>query len=57
MYKYGGLYLDTDVLVVKPLHSLGRDWGAREDDKMVNAAVLVISKEGFGHELITKIFE
>ncbi|KOB67170.1 Uncharacterized protein OBRU01_17814 [Operophtera brumata] len=40
LHKFGGLYLDTDVIVIKPLYSLGKNWVARESNLFVNNAVI-----------------
>lgn len=57
MYKYGGVYLDADVLVVRPLDSLGEDWVVLKNNKTVYAAILSFSKQGLGHELVTQILK
>lgn len=55
LYKYGGVYLDTDMLIVKPLDILGKNWAARQDGLSVNVAALAISNRGFGHGVVAEI--
>ncbi|KAJ8728398.1 hypothetical protein PYW08_016783 [Mythimna loreyi] len=51
LYKWGGVYLDTDVLVVKSLTPLGYNWVAKESDGIINAAVIAISLDQIGRKL------
>src|SRR5690606_23315459 len=47
LYEFGGIYLDTDMLILKPLDVFLKDncfFGA-EDDKYINAAIIGASKE------------
>lgn len=52
LYKWGGIYLDTDTLVVKPFDDLGGNWVGREDTVLVNAAVIGISNDRLGRKII-----
>jgi lactosylceramide 4-alpha-galactosyltransferase len=51
LYKYGGIYLDTDTLVVKSLDSLVNNWAARESAWAVDAGALSFSKDPLGREI------
>ncbi|KAJ8728399.1 hypothetical protein PYW08_016784 [Mythimna loreyi] len=51
LYKWGGVYLDTDMLVVKSLTPLGHNWVAKESNDLVNAAVIAISMDHLGRKL------
>lgn len=50
LWKFGGIYLDLDVVVVKSLKGLTNFAGA-ESDSAVAAGVLSFSHNGSGHEL------
>ncbi|KAJ0177449.1 hypothetical protein K1T71_007458 [Dendrolimus kikuchii] len=52
LYKWGGIYLDTDTLVVKPFDDLGGNWVGREDSTLVNAAVIGIANDKLGRKMI-----
>ncbi|KOB69441.1 Uncharacterized protein OBRU01_17463 [Operophtera brumata] len=47
LYKWGGVYLDLDTVVVKPLGSLSNNWSARESDQVVAAGFEVYGPELF----------
>lgn len=51
LYKWGGVYLDTDILVAKSLAPLGHNWAVKEDKNLVNAAAIAISTDHFGRKL------
>ncbi|XP_026727555.1 lactosylceramide 4-alpha-galactosyltransferase-like [Trichoplusia ni] len=48
LYKWGGIYLDTDMLVIKSLSPLGANWVGTEDRRHINAAALGISSDTIG---------
>ncbi|XP_075231072.1 lactosylceramide 4-alpha-galactosyltransferase-like [Lycorma delicatula] len=52
LWKFGGIYLDLDVVVVKSLKGLTNFAGA-ESDSDVAAGVLSFSHNGTGHDLAT----
>ncbi|GAB2290768.1 hypothetical protein Dimus_025039 [Dionaea muscipula] len=60
LYKYGGVYLDTDVIVLKGFHGLRNTIGAQSIEKnsrqwtRLNNAVLVFDK---GHPLVLEFIE
>lgn len=49
LYKYGGFYLDLDVIVVKDLETLSGNFAGAESDVNVAAGVLRFSPTGIGH--------
>ncbi|XP_022814765.1 lactosylceramide 4-alpha-galactosyltransferase-like [Spodoptera litura] len=55
LYKWGGVYLDTDIMVVKSLTPLGHNWVAKEDNGLVNAAAIAISMDHLGRRLAKTI--
>ncbi|PIA37765.1 hypothetical protein AQUCO_03000354v1 [Aquilegia coerulea] len=46
LYKYGGIYLDSDVIVLKPLSSLNNTIGTEDESakRSFNGAVMIFSK-------------
>ncbi|XP_038212105.1 lactosylceramide 4-alpha-galactosyltransferase-like [Zerene cesonia] len=57
LYKWSGVYLDTDVVVVKSFDSLPANWIAREDRKMLNAAAMSLSEDHVGRYFATLFLE
>lgn len=51
LFKWGGIYLDTDMLVVKSLTPLGPNWVAKEDSHLVNSAAIAMSNDTIGRRL------
>lgn len=50
LYKYGGLYFDLDVVVVKSLAELGENFLGASTNKMLMSGTLQLSGNGIGHE-------
>ncbi|KAL4704444.1 hypothetical protein ACJJTC_014376 [Scirpophaga incertulas] len=48
LFKWGGVYLDLDVVVARPLYSLSRNWAARENEYSVAAGAMAFSKDNVG---------
>lgn len=48
MYKWGGIYLDLDTVVVKSLEVLSNNWSARESDVIVAAGAMAFSRDTVG---------
>ncbi|XP_075973241.1 lactosylceramide 4-alpha-galactosyltransferase-like [Anticarsia gemmatalis] len=48
LYKWGGVYLDLDVIVAKSFEDLSLNWAARESDTGIGSAMLAISKDDVG---------
>ncbi|KAK4873856.1 hypothetical protein RN001_013216 [Aquatica leii] len=49
LWKYGGIYLDLDVIVIKSLSTLPPNYSGSESDKNVAAGVMGFSANGSGH--------
>lgn len=45
---WGGIYLDLDIVVARPLGSLARNWATRDDEGVIADSVLAISRDSFG---------
>jgi hypothetical protein len=45
LYKYGGFYMDTDVIIVRPLHSLKVNVLGQQDSLAINGALMYFEKE------------
>ncbi|CAB3251882.1 unnamed protein product [Arctia plantaginis] len=57
LFKFGGIYLDTDMLVVKSLTPLGPNWVAKEDNTLVNSAAIAISTDQIGRRLANALIK
>ncbi|KAL4704429.1 hypothetical protein ACJJTC_014361 [Scirpophaga incertulas] len=57
LYKYGGVYMDSDVVVVKPLDSLANNWAARESPWAVDAGALSFSRDSLGRKVANASIE
>ncbi|KOB65148.1 Uncharacterized protein OBRU01_23160 [Operophtera brumata] len=57
LFKYGGLYLDMDMIVLKPFYGLGRNWVVRENDHFIGSAVVNAAKDGLGQEFTRRVLE
>jgi lactosylceramide 4-alpha-galactosyltransferase len=49
LWKYGGTYLDLDVIVQKPLDSIPPNYAGSESKWDVNSAVINLENGPFGH--------
>lgn len=54
LYKYGGLYLDLDVIVMKNTDELGEDFIGDDWFEVANNAVLHANTFGIGHNIMDK---
>ncbi|KAF5285510.1 hypothetical protein FQR65_LT13207 [Abscondita terminalis] len=50
LWKYGGIYLDLDVIVIKPLNTLAPNYAGSESEKNVAAGVMSFSFDGPGRK-------
>lgn len=50
LFKYGGIYLDMDVIVLKPLNSIPPNFVGSENDDTIGSAIISMEKDGLGHE-------
>ncbi|XP_044272299.1 lactosylceramide 4-alpha-galactosyltransferase-like [Tribolium madens] len=57
LWKFGGIYLDLDVIVTKPLEGLPPNYAGSESDRNVAAGVLSFTPEGLGHELAQRCLQ
>ncbi|CAH0723121.1 unnamed protein product, partial [Brenthis ino] len=48
LYKWGGIFIDLDMIVGRPLGSLARNWAAREDNEVIAEAILAFSRDSVG---------
>lgn len=48
LYKWGGVFLDLDMVVAKPLDNLPKNWAARENDVYVASSVLAFYRDDIG---------
>lgn len=51
LYKYGGTYLDLDVVVLKNLDDAGVNYSGAESDEDVAAGFMNMEPNGFGHQV------
>ncbi|CAG9584929.1 unnamed protein product [Danaus chrysippus] len=51
LYKFGGIFLDLDIVIARSLGSLARNWAARENANKVGDGILAISKNSIGHNM------
>lgn len=51
LYKYGGTYLDLDVVVLKNLDEAGVNYSGAESDEDVAAGFMNMEPTGFGHQV------
>uniref|UniRef100_A0A6P7FTH1 Lactosylceramide 4-alpha-galactosyltransferase-like n=1 Tax=Diabrotica virgifera virgifera TaxID=50390 RepID=A0A6P7FTH1_DIAVI len=54
LWKYGGIYLDLDVVVIKSLQDLPLNYAGLQTKKQVAAGVVSFEADGFGHSLAEK---
>lgn len=55
LYKWGGVYLDLDAVVAKPLGSLAKNWAARESDTSVCNAAMAFSIDDLGRRITSDV--
>lgn len=51
LYKWGGTYLDLDVVVQKPFDTVEPNYAGAESDKFVAAGVINFHHDGVGHDV------
>ncbi|XP_028138156.1 lactosylceramide 4-alpha-galactosyltransferase-like [Diabrotica virgifera virgifera] len=54
LWKYGGIYLDLDVVVLKSLQNLPLNYAGLQTEEQVAAGVISFEADGFGHSLADK---
>lgn len=50
LHEYGGVYLDLDMMVVKSLSALGKNWVSKESNHAPGSAALRVSKGELGKQ-------
>ncbi|KAI4457162.1 lactosylceramide 4-alpha-galactosyltransferase alpha- 14-galactosyltransferase [Holotrichia oblita] len=53
LWKYGGIYLDLDVIVIRPFTKLSQNFAGAESERDVAAGVLSFSNDEKGHSFAT----
>lgn len=51
LWKFGGTYLDLDVIVLKPLDSIPANYAGSESENFVAAGIINLEEAGFGHQV------
>lgn len=49
LYRFGGIYMDSDFIVFRNLSELGTNWMALEHEYSINNAVMNLDQNGTGH--------
>ncbi|XP_047505131.1 lactosylceramide 4-alpha-galactosyltransferase-like [Pieris napi] len=57
LYKWGGVYLDTDVVVVKSFDLLGENWIAKEDVFTINSAAISLDNYTLGRNVASDFLD
>nr|CAD7457263.1 unnamed protein product [Timema tahoe] len=57
LWKYGGVYLDLDMVVIRNLSKLGLNFVVAESENYLGNSILSYSWDGFGHNLVGKCLE
>lgn len=55
LYKYGGMFLDLDVITVKSFDSLPANWVAKQDSHLYGTSAFALTKHGFGRTVAENI--
>ncbi|XP_026331825.1 alpha-1,4-N-acetylglucosaminyltransferase-like [Hyposmocoma kahamanoa] len=55
LYKWDGVYLDLDALLVKPLYDLERNFVTRENDYSVSTGLLSFSNDSAGRSIAKEV--
>lgn len=55
LYRYGGIYLDMDMIALRNFDTLPLNFFAQEFDGYLNNGALGVSHTGFGHQLYEKV--
>lgn len=57
LYKFGGYYLDLDVVVQKSFDDLGEDFYVDDWDTVIATSIMHSRKSGIGHESLKEFLE
>lgn len=55
LYKYGGIYLDSDVIVMKSFRELHPVFISSEESDFLNNGAMGTTHDGFGHEFFNEM--
>ncbi|XP_017151951.1 lactosylceramide 4-alpha-galactosyltransferase-like [Drosophila miranda] len=51
LFRYGGLYLDLDVVVLQKMEDVPPNYTGAESDQMLTAGIMNLAATGLGHEI------
>lgn len=51
LFKFGGTYLDLDVIVQKSFENISANYAGAESENFVAAGVISFHNDGIGHEI------
>lgn len=51
MYKFGGIYMDLDVVVQKSFEHVEPNFTGAESNKQIAAGIMSFAPSGFGHHV------
>ncbi|XP_034666930.1 lactosylceramide 4-alpha-galactosyltransferase-like [Drosophila subobscura] len=51
LFRYGGLYLDLDVVVLKSMEDVPPNYTGADPDDVISSAVISLTPTGFGHKI------
>lgn len=57
LYKYGGVYLDTDFIILKSLDPITPNFSVAETEYWVESAAMGFTTDGFGHFVIQHLVQ
>ncbi|XP_054272740.1 lactosylceramide 4-alpha-galactosyltransferase-like [Macrosteles quadrilineatus] len=57
LWKYGGTYMDIDVVSIRPLDGLGSNYAGWQDERTIASGVLNFDPAGFGHQILTECLD
>lgn len=55
IYRYGGIYLDTDLIVMRSFQELRPVFLSEEEQKFLNNGVMGTTHDGFGHKFFEEM--
>lgn len=51
LYKFGGIYLDLDVIVMRNFNEIDLNYAGAESAKFVAAGIISFDHESIGHDI------
>lgn len=57
LYKFGGTYMDLDVVVQKPLDTLGQNYAGSQSSKFIANGVMNFDADDTGHDIVELILK